>query len=127
MKLTKVCCCSIQLISLHELHKKKEKRNGQAGLVRTSLYFKKCQGHATVYDLSCSERVGEIHGVCNQVVIPTDKMNVAEFINKGKKTALLGGCVTHMHHTNIHSGKLGRGCHLLVCAGMRDVNVSAKK
>lgn len=33
----------------------------------------------------------------------------------------------HMHHTNIHSGKLGRGCHLLVCAGMRDVNVSAKK
>lgn len=76
--------------------KKERKRNGQAGLVRTSPYFKKCQGRATVYDLSCSERVGEIHGVCSQVVIPTDKMNVAEFINKRKKTALLGGCVTHM-------------------------------
>lgn len=71
---------------------------------------------------------------CYQVVIPAEETDVAEFVNKRKNDSFVRWpCHSHTHadicthNTNIHSGKLGRACHLLVCAGTRDVNVSAKK
>lgn len=69
-----------------------------------------------------------------QVLTPTDEMDVSEFINGKEMTALSDGRVTitykqtYAHIIQIFKvGKRRVECHLLACAGTRDVTVSAKK
>lgn len=86
-----------------------------------------CKDCSVFHGPCCSERIGKIPVVCNQALISTNKMNVSESINERKKMKLghiQGDICTY--HTNIHSGKLGHGGHLLTFASIRDVNLSAK-